>query len=92
MKALRPSMREGKRYLYLKGNNLKKNFEEAILDFVGILGYSKAMPNVIKSGKDWMIISINREAINEIRASFALWADRIEVLKVSGTLKSLKKQ
>lgn len=92
MKALIPSHKENKRYLFIKGNNIKNNVEKALLSFVGILGYSKACPSIIKSGKDWAIISINREAINEVRASFALWADKIEVTKVSGTLKGLGKK
>jgi len=92
MKALKPSMKENKRYLLVRGKNLKENVDAAILDFVGVLGYSKAVPNIIKSGKDFVILSINREAINEIRASLAVWPEKISVEKVSGTLKGLGKK
>ncbi len=91
MKALKPSMKENKRYLFLRGVNLKKIFERAILDYVGVLGFSKASPNVIKSGKDFLILSINREAINDVRGAFALWPEKMKVEKVSGTLKGLGK-
>jgi len=91
MKSLIPSNKENKRYLFVKGKNLKQNIEKAIIGFVGILGYSKACPSFVKSGEDWTILAINREAINEVRASLALWADKIEVTRVSGTLKGIKK-
>lgn len=91
MKPLKPSMREKKRYLLVKGKNLKKNVEKAILDFIGVLGMSKAGLSWIKSGKDSAIISVNRESLNHIRASFAACSEKISVEKVSGTLKGLGK-
>ena len=90
MKSLKPSMRENKRYLLVKGTNLKTNIEKAILEFVGVLGMSKAGLSYIKTNKDSAIISINREAINEVRASFCVWPEKISVKKVSGTLRGLK--
>lgn len=88
MKALKPSMREKKRYLLLKGKNLKVNVEKAILEFIGVLGMSKAGLKFVKPN----IISVNRESVNHVRASLAVWPDKIEVLKVSGTLKGLGKR
>ena len=90
MKALIPSHREKKRYLQLRGKNLKKNVPQAIKEFVGILGMSEASPTFIKSTKDSAILSINRKSIDKVKASFAVFKDKIEVLKVSGTLKGLK--
>ena len=87
MKALIPSHRENKRYLLLKGKNLKKNVHDSIKDFIGVLGLSEATPKWIK--KD--ILSINRKSLEKVRASFAVWPERIEVLRVSGTLKGLSK-
>lgn len=84
MKPLKPSMREKKRYLKLSGSI--KDVEEAILDFAGVLGMAKINLNFIK--KD--IISINREALDLVRGSFAVWPKKILVEKVSGTLKGLK--
>lgn len=85
MKALKKSMKEPKRYLKLKGSNLKKNVAKAILDFIGVLGMSKTGLNWIS--KD--IISVNREAVDKVRACFCVSPEKIEVVKVSGTLKGL---
>lgn len=90
MKALRPSMREKKRYLLVKGKNLKSDIEKAILNFIGVFGMSKAGLKFIRADSDSAIICINRKSLNEVRASLAVWPEKIEVLKVSGTLKGLK--
>ena len=89
MKSLKPSMRENKRYLLVKGNNLKTNIEKAILEFVGVLGMSKTGMSWIKTGKDFAVICINREAVDFVRASLVIYPEKIEVEKVSGTLKGL---
>jgi len=91
MKPLKPSWKENKRYLLLKGNNLKKEVESAILDYIGILGMAKASPNWIKNDNDSGILCINREALNNVIASFTIWPKEIIVKRVSGTLKGLKK-
>ena len=90
MKSLKPSMREKKRYLLLKGRNLKGNVEKSILDFIGVLGMSKAGLEWIKSSSDSAIIAVNRKSVDHVRASFAVWQDKIDVKKVSGSLKGLK--
>ena len=82
MKSLKPSMREDKRYLKIKG----KNIEKAIFDFLGVLGMSKVGLSFVKPN----IISVNREMVDKVRASFCVSKDNIEVLKVSGSLKNLK--
>ena len=91
MKSLKPSAKENKRYLALKGKNLKENVESAVKDFVGALGLSKASMKWIDVGENKGILAVNREALNSVRASFAVWAEKIEVVRVSGTLKGLKK-
>ena len=91
MKSLKPSMRENKRYLLVEGKDLKKNIEKAILDFIGILGMSKVGLSWIKTNSDSVIISINREMVDSVRASLCVWPEKIEVKKVSGTLKGLGK-
>lgn len=91
MKALIPSHKENKRYLLLRGKNLVKNVPEAIKEFIGVLGISEASPTFIESKTDKAILSINRKSLEKIRASLALSKEKIEVLKVSGTLKGLKK-
>ncbi len=91
MKPLKPSAREKKRYLLVKGENLKSNIEKAILEFIGILGMSKVGLSWIKSGKSSAIISVNREMVDSVRASLCVWPEKMIVEKVSGTLKGLRK-
>jgi len=85
MKLLKPSLREHKRYLLLKGKFSRKQVEDAILRYIGVLGYSKASPMWISD----KILAVNRGSLNEVRASFVL-VNNISVEKVSGTLKGLR--
>ena len=89
MKPLRPSMRENRRYLLLEGN--VSEAEKAILEFIGVLGMSKASPSWIKKNKSSGILSVNRGSLNHVRASFAAWPNNITIKRVSGTLKGLRK-
>ncbi len=90
MKSLIPSHKENKRYLLVKGKGLKKNISLAIKDFIGVLGMSKVALNFISSEKDKAVIQINREMVDSVRASLCVWPEKMEVMKVSGTLKGLK--
>ena len=85
-------MRENKRYLFIRGENLWKNIEKAILDFIGVLGMSKTGLSLIKTGKSFAIISVNREMVNSVRASLTISSEKMIVEKVSGTLKGLGKR
>jgi RNase P/RNase MRP subunit POP5 len=89
MKPLKSSMREKKRYLLVKGKI--DDIEKAILNFIGVLGMSKVCLIWIKKNKDRAIISVNRDSVNHVRASFAAWPEEIQVIRVSGTLKGLRK-
>ncbi len=91
MKALIPSHKENKRYLLVRGKNCSKNVEKAILEFVGSLGLSKCGLSFIRSNKDDCVICINRESVDKVRASLVVYPEKMEVLKVSGTLKGLGK-
>lgn len=91
MKSLKPSMRENKRYLLVKGKNLKRNIEKAILEFIGVLGMSKVGLGWIKIDSNSAIISVNREMVDSVRASFCVWPEKMTVERVSGSLKGLKK-
>jgi len=92
MKSLKPSMRENKRYLLVKGLNLNSNIEKAIKDFIGISGMTKVGFGWIESKENLAIISINREMVDIVRASLCIWPEKMEVLRVSGTLKGLRKK
>jgi RNase P/RNase MRP subunit POP5 len=89
MKPLIPSHKENKRYLLVKGRDCKKNIEKAVLEFVGSLGLSKCGLSFIKSDKESCVICINRESVDSVRAGIVVFPEKMEVLKVSGTLKGL---
>lgn len=91
MKSLKPSMRENKRYLLVEGTELRKNIDKTILDFIGVLGFSKVGLEWIKDSKNSAIICINREMINSVRAALCVSPKKMEVKRVSGTLKGLRK-
>lgn len=82
-KKLKPSMRENKRYILTdKG---KEEVEKAILDFIGILGYGKAGVSFISD----KIVAVNREEVDKVRG--ALVSAGIKVLRVSGTIKGVRR-
>lgn len=87
LKILKPSIRERKRYLYLTGKFTKKQVENAILKYIGILGYSKASPMWVSD----KILAVNRSEIDKIKASL-VFLDNLQVKRVSGTLKKLKQK
>jgi RNase P/RNase MRP subunit POP5 len=90
MKALKPSHREHKRYLLISGKDAnKKDIEEAILKFIGILGYAKASPQFVKNIGVKVVLAINRQELDKIRASFVLSGKDIHVDKVSGMINRL---
>ena len=94
MKPLIPSHKENKRYLLVHGKDLKENIEKAILEFSGALGMKKCGLSFISSdsSKNSAVISVNREGVDLVSASLAVFPEKMEVLRVSGTLKGLKKQ
>jgi RNase P/RNase MRP subunit POP5 len=52
----------------------------------------KSSKKIFTKGKDnSAIICINREMVDNVRASFCVFPEKIEVKKVSGTLKGLRK-
>ena len=71
MKPIKPSHREKKRYLLIKGKDAdKKTIEEVILEFIGVLGFAESSPKIIKANKNSVILAINRNSLNKIRTSF----------------------
>jgi len=90
MKPLKPSKRENKRYLLIVGKDLRKNIEKAIMDFVGSKGFGDSGLKFIETNSGKTIVAINREALNLVRASFAVFSEVINIKKVSGTLKGLR--
>jgi RNase P/RNase MRP subunit POP5 len=90
MKSLKPSMRERKRYLLVRGENLKTNVEKSINDFVGVLGMSKVGLRWIQHKGCQAIISVDRKMVDFVKASFCIYPERIEIKRVSGSLRKIK--
>jgi len=90
MLKLKPSMKIKRRYLLINAES-KEKVEKAILDYIGILGWAKAVPFFVKSDGNKIILAVSRESLNDVRASFELCKESINVLRVSGTLKGLEK-
>lgn len=91
MKLLKPGHREKKRYLLIRGKDAeKKNIDETILEFVGVLGFAESSPSLIKGSEGKVILAINRGSLDKVRASFLMSGKDIKIEKVSGSLKKLK--
>ena len=87
---LKASDRIKARYLLLEAES-KDEVERAILDYIGILGWARAAPFFVKNDEKQIILSVDRREVDNIRAAFELFPEKIKVLRVSGTLKGLKK-
>jgi RNase P/RNase MRP subunit POP5 len=91
MKALKPSHRDKRRYLLILGKDAdKQNIEKCILEYIGILGFAEASPHFIKINKERVILSINRNSLDKVRASFVASDREIRVERVSGAVGKLK--
>ena len=86
MKPLKPSMREKKRYLFIEGTYSQKEINEAIMKYIGVIGYSKACPIWIEKN----VLSVNREEIEKVKASL-VFLKKLKIKKVSGTIRQVKK-
>jgi len=89
---IKPSAKIHRRYLLLEAKS-KKEIEQVILDYLGVLGWAKATPLFVVTKKQSknIVLAINRKAITNVRAAFELSDAKIKVLKISGTLKGLGK-
>jgi RNase P/RNase MRP subunit POP5 len=91
MKALKPSHREKKRYLLIKGKDAnKETIEKVILEFIGVLGFAESNPQIIKSNKNSVILAIDRKSLDKIRTSFVMSKKDLNIVKVSGAVGNLK--
>ncbi len=88
------SSRSGRRYLLIEAEN-KNVIEESLLDYLGILSWSRAAPAFINPLKpinsNEFILAVNREEIIHVRAAFEISGKNIKVKRVSGTIKGLRK-
>ena len=91
---IKSSARIDRRHLLIEAKN-KQEIENAILEYIGVLGWAKAspiFPELFKYDfKDKIVLSINRKSLSDVRAAFELSKSGIKILRVSGTLKGLIK-
>jgi len=85
---LLPSLKEKKHYLVFKGD--RKAAENAMFEYLGILGMAKSAAQIIGMKKDRGIIMFNREFTDEIRAALAF--SGIHTLGISGTINKAKQK
>jgi RNase P/RNase MRP subunit POP5 len=84
---LKPSARDNRRYMLIQCNN-PKQIEQAILDYIGILGLAKSAYLIVDQKEDRIIGSCLRESLNLVLASLAFF--NLNVTRVSGTIKGLR--
>ena len=89
MLKLDASHRLNRRYILVSGG--KSAIENALLEYLGILGWSRAAPTFEVRGKE-VIIAVNRKEVDHAIAGLAIASDDLNVLAVSGTLKGLSKK
>jgi len=87
---LKPSARDKRRYFLVETSKMNQ-IEDAILEYVGVLGLAKsAYLNVnVKGFLGFVVGSVSRESLENVRA--ALGMKGIVIVKVSSTLKGLGK-
>lgn len=88
---LNTSAKIHRRYLLIAASS-KEMIEKILLDYLGVLGYSKVAPLFLtdKKGKN-LILAVNRTELNNVRAAFELCKEKIVIIKVSGTLAGLSR-
>lgn len=89
MLKLKPSARENKRYILIRGT--RSSIEKAILEFIGVLGWAKASPVFVSEVVDTVTVCVNNKELVNVKAALALAKDELKILRVSGTLKGLNK-
>jgi len=99
LRKLPSTMREKKYYIVVEGK--KALVEQAILDYIGVLGYAKAAPFFVsseksekgekgKKGKERIIVAVNRASVVDVKA--ALLFSGLHCIGVSGTLKKAREK
>ena len=103
---LLPTLREKRHYIVIMveckkvdEDKCKEIINKAILDFLGILGYAKAGPIFVETGKintkkGYFIISVTTKYVDKVKASLALIHEPglfFRCVGVSGTLKKSRR-
>ncbi|MEI6849527.1 MAG: hypothetical protein WCK29_00665 [archaeon] len=89
MLKLNATQRIKRRYLLIEAES-KDIVEKVILEYIGVLGWTKAIPQFVEH-QEGIVLAIERKSLNDVRAAFELSKEKIKVLRVSGTIKGLGK-
>jgi len=80
-----PAQRDNRRYFFMNCED-KNKIEKAILDYIGVLGFSKSAFMFLEQN-DKLIGSCTREELEPVRSSL-VWKG-IKIQKASGTIAGL---
>lgn len=95
---LNPSDRKKKRYFLVRGS--EESVRRAFFEFVGVLGVARAelgfvraeraaLESKLKKGE--LVVCVNAEFGEHFRAAVEVCSSELEIVRASGTLKSLLK-
>jgi RNase P/RNase MRP subunit POP5 len=91
---LKSTSRLKRRYLLLAGGS-KEQINSALLHGLGAIGLSEVSPQFVNISKgkpkDSLVLAINRQTLDSVRAAFELAHFPIKITKVSGTLSGLSR-
>lgn len=82
---LKSSQKDNRRYILISASNEKT--EEAILKYIGVLGFAKAAYMRVDEKNGKTIGAVKRESLEDVKAALVLAGINVE--RVSGTLKGL---
>lgn len=97
-----PTLKEKKHYLVFLAENInekevKESITSAILNYIGLLGFSKASPMFIEfkvnktKDKSYCIFSVNTKYVDVVKNAVMIFPDfNISCIGVSGTIKKAK--
>ena len=87
----KPSAKIKRRYLLIDAKS-RKEVEEVMLEYLGVLGWAKASPVFVDAKKtEKIVLSIDRKELENVCAAFEISDKKISLTRVSGTLKGLSK-
>ncbi len=85
---LKPSARDKRRYLLINEKSNTK-IEQAILEYIGVLGFAKSAYLKVKSTPNKTISSCLTKELDNVHTALTLAGIKVE--KISNTIKSLSK-
>ena len=92
MKSVNASSKVKRRYILVEARS-KEVVQKALLEGLGTLGMAKAMVVflTVRGQEKEIVFSIERDALDSVRAVFELAKETVKIVRVSGTLKGLEK-